>query len=82
MNTTEQIILVILAAFLVLFLGLAIALTAATISVVKQIKVIVSKAESVVDSAESVTEVFRQASGPMALFKLIHNIQKSVKKRR
>ncbi len=82
MTTAEQVIMIILAVFLLLFLLLSIMLLAAALAVAKRVKVIVGKAESVVDSAESVTEVFRQASGPLAILKIIHNIQQSVKKRR
>jgi len=80
MNTAEQIILVILAAALALFLILAIAAIVAVIKLVKTLREIALKAERVVDSAETVTELFRKASGPMTILHFIRGISDAVTK--
>lgn len=80
MNTAEQIILVILAAALALFLILAIAAIVAVIKLVKTLREIALKAERVVDSAETVTELFRKASGPMTILHFIRSISDAVTK--
>ncbi len=71
MNTTEQIILVILSTFLALFLLLAIAALISVIKLIKTIRDLAQKAEHVVTSAESVADLFRKASGPMTILNFV-----------
>jgi hypothetical protein len=73
MNTAEQIILLILAGALALFL-------VAVIKLVKTLREIALKAERVVDSAETVTDLFRKASGPMTILHFIRGISDAVTK--
>lgn len=80
MNTAEQIILLILAGALALFLILAIAAIVAVIKLVKTLREIAQKAERVVDSAETVTELFKKASGPMTILHFIRGISDAVNK--
>lgn len=74
MNTTESVLLIILSVFLALFLSLAIAVTILTIKLVKSVRGIVLKAETIVDSVETAADVVKNASGPLATLKVIKNI--------
>lgn len=82
MTTTESILLIILAAFLALFLGLAIALTVLSIKLVNSVKEIVAKAGSVIDSVETAADVVKNASGPIATLRVIKNIVDLVQRRK
>lgn len=74
MNTTESVLLIILSVFLALFLSLAIAVTILTIKLIKSVRSIVLKAETIVDSVETAADVVKNASGPLATLKVIKNI--------
>lgn len=78
MNTTEQILVIILASTLAIFLILAIVATIKVIQILNHLKVITEKAEQLVDKAEAVGEFFQKTAGPVALGKLISNIVGSV----
>lgn len=80
MNTAEQIILVILAAVLAIFLILAIATIVYVMKLVRTLREIALKAEKVVNSAESVTELFRKASGPMTILHFVRSVADTVAK--
>lgn len=80
MNTAEQIILLILAAALALFLILAIAAIVMVIKLVKTLREIALKADRIVDSAETVTELFRKASGPMTVLHFVRGVADAVMK--
>jgi hypothetical protein len=80
MNTAEQIILLILAAALALFLMLAIAAIVMVIKLVKTLREIALKADRIVDSAETVTELFRKASGPMTVLHFVRGVADAVAK--
>lgn len=74
MNTTESILLVILSVFLALFLALAITAMVLVIKLVKNVRLIVAKAEMAIDSVETAADVFKSASGPLAALRVIKNI--------
>ncbi|HSW37268.1 MAG TPA: hypothetical protein VLG37_02770 [Candidatus Saccharimonadales bacterium] len=74
MTSTETALLIILAIFLALFLLLAIISAIISIKIFLSVKRVVAKAENVVDSVESAADVFKQASGPLAVLKVIKNI--------
>lgn len=80
MNTTEQVILVILAAALAIFLILAIAAIVMVIRLIATLREISQKAERVITSAESVTELFRKASGPMTILHFVRGVAETVTK--
>jgi asparagine N-glycosylation enzyme membrane subunit Stt3 len=80
MNEAERIIVIFLAVFLALFLSLAVFLVIEALKVMKGVKRVVVKAETIVTSAESITEVFNNVSGPLAAVKLVQNIMKMVNK--
>lgn len=80
MNTSEQILVVILSTALAVLLVLAIALTVLVIKLVKTISRISEKAEHIVENVEHVGDTFRNAAGPLALFKVINNLVHVVSK--
>lgn len=74
MNTAEQIILLILAVTLAIFLTLSIIIAVKTIQILKHIKLIIEKAENIADKAEAVSDFFQNTAGPVAIVRLISNI--------
>lgn len=80
MNTTEHILLIVLAAALALFLLLAIVITVQVIRLLKTINKITDKAERVIETAENVGEVFKNAAGPLALMRIVSNVVNTVTK--
>lgn len=81
MENAESILVIITSSVLVLFLLLAIIVTLKLMALIKHVKQIVAKAEDVIESAEEVTEAFRQVNGPLAALKLIRNIMSLVDKK-
>lgn len=80
MNTTENVLLIILALALALFLLLAIVVAVQVIRLLKTINKITDKAERVIETAENVGEVFKNAAGPLALARVVGNILHKVNK--
>lgn len=87
MNTTEQILLIILSSFLVLFLGLGIALIVAIMRLVKKVNTvadtaqeIISKAHDIADKVENVSDIFKKTAGPLALGRTLMNMVETVTK--
>jgi hypothetical protein len=78
MNTTEQILLIILSSALAVFLVLAIVAIVYVIKLLRTLRLVTAKAEHVLESAEQATEVFRQASSSVSLFKLARNVAEMV----
>lgn len=82
MDTAAEILIIILASVLTIFLIAAITVLVLVVKILKKVKHITATAENVVDSAEAVGEVFRSASGPLALFKVVYNIVDKAKHQR
>lgn len=80
MNTSERILVIILASFLAIFLALAITLLVKLIQVTKQLKEIADKAREVADNVESASEMFKKTAGPLALGRFFVNIADTVMK--
>jgi cell division protein FtsB len=74
MNNAEQIIVVLLGAALALFLLLAIIATVYVIQLVKALRSIASKAEHLVDSAESVTDMVKNTVGHLSLLRFVRSV--------
>lgn len=79
MDTATHILVIILSAFLALFLLLGIIGLVQAIRLMRAIQRIAHKAEAIIESAESVGTLFRNAAGPLAIFKLIRNMAHVVK---
>ena len=81
MTTYDQVLLTVLAVLLSLYFLLSVVAVAMGIKLLSSVKRVVEKAEDVVDSVEEAAEVFKQASGPLAVFKVINNIIKLSQKK-
>lgn len=82
MNQADEVLIIILAIVLAVFLLLLIWALVYAVQIMRNVKHIVSSAEKLVDSAETVGEAFKNVSGPIALLRLINNLGKIVKKQR
>jgi hypothetical protein len=80
MNTTFDILVIVLSCLLGIFLIVSIIATVLTIKLVKSAKRIVAKGEQVIDSAESAAEMFKRASAPLSALRTITNIIETVVK--
>ena len=74
LSTTQQILLVILGAALAIFIILSIVVAVLVIRLLQSIRLITAKAEKVIESAEAAAEVFKNASGPIGIFKVVKNM--------
>lgn len=79
MNGAEQILVIILSSFLAIFLLLGIVILVMTIKLIKQIRHVTEKAESIADHAEAVTAFVGKTAGPVAIGKLLLGIIESVR---
>ncbi len=80
MNTTFDILVIVLSCLLGLFLILSITLAVMAVRIVASIKRIVSRGEQVVDSAEAAAEMFKKAAGPLGVLKTLTNVVETVAK--
>lgn len=78
MDNVEQILLIILAASLAVFIILAVIATYKVIQVLNHLKIISEKAEKLANTAENVGDFFKYTAGPAAIAKLIANISSIV----
>lgn len=79
MDTATHVLVVILSSFLALFILLGIIVAIQVIRLLTMIQRIAQKAESVIESAESVGAIFKNAAGPLAILKVITNMVRVVK---
>ncbi len=82
MSTTDTVLAIILTSLLSIFFIMLIAVVVSVLKLLSNIKRVVARAESVIDSVESVTEVMKDTNGKMAMFKLVRNIMKLVQRNR
>jgi hypothetical protein len=82
MTTTDNALLIIITTLLSLLLLASLMVTVIVYKLLSSVKRVVAKAEGVIDSVESATEVLKDSKGNLALFKLIRNIIKLVQKGR
>lgn len=80
MNTTFDVLVIVLSVLLALFLSLAIASAIAIFKVVKAVQRIVAKAEQMVDSAEAAAILFKRAAEPVSTIRALTNIIESITK--
>ena len=81
MTTTDNVLLIVLTSLLSIFFFIGIMILIAAFNVVMNLKRVIKKAESVVDSVESAAEVLSDTKGRLALLKLLGNIIKMASKR-
>lgn len=82
MNSAESILVIIVSVTLTLFLVAGIIALVLIIKVLRALKRVIDQAERVVERAGDAAEVLRNTSGPLALFKVIRNIVRTVERSR
>jgi hypothetical protein len=82
MESTERVLVIILAAALAVFLVLGIIALVKIIQILKDIKRISEKAVSLADKAETIGEFLRQSATPLSIMKLMANFFKNRNKTR
>lgn len=80
LTTAQQILVVVLAAALAVFLVLAIVVLVLIIRLVATLKMVAQKAEKLVESAEAVGEVFKKAAGPVGVLRFARGLFEMVSK--
>ena len=78
MNTTFDVLVIILSCLLAIFLIISIVIVFMALKLIGSIKRIVAKGEQVIDSAEAATEMLKKASAPVGTVRSILNIIESV----
>lgn len=81
MNTTDQVLLIIITVLLSILLLTTIIAVVGLVKLINVVRRVVLKAEDVVDSVESAAEIFKDTEGSLAAFKVIRNIIKVANKR-
>lgn len=81
MNTAEQILVIILASALAVFLVLAIVIAVQMIRLMKTLQIIADKAQEFVDSAEKTAELVKSAVGQLSVVRFVQNVVDMVQKR-
>lgn len=81
MHNAESILVIIVSTVLTLFLVAGIILLVLIARLVSAVRQVVEKAEHFVESAEEAADVLRNASGPLAFFKLVRNMVRSFERK-
>jgi hypothetical protein len=81
MNTSEDVLVIILSVFLAIFLLLGIVALVKAIQLLNKLKHIAQTAEQIADKAEAASEFFQKAASRVAISKFVSNIIHSVKSR-
>ncbi len=71
-------LVIILSITLAIFLVIGIVLLVGLVKLTKQLRIIATKAEEVVDDVEAVSGFFRKSAGPVAITSLLSNIVSKV----
>ena len=79
METAALILLIVVSTVLSIFLIITILLVVLVTRMVKKLQLVVDKAEQAVESVSTAGDILRNASGPLALAKVIRNIVKQYK---
>jgi hypothetical protein len=82
LHNAEAILVIIVSVTLTVFLVAAIVVLVLISRLIQSVRRIVTHAEEVIETAGSAAEMLRNASGPLALFKVIRNIMRTFEKKR
>jgi hypothetical protein len=82
MNTTAEVLLIVVSSILSVFLILLIVLLSYGISMMRRAKKFVDRAEDVADSVEAAASAFKKTAAPIAIFKFISKIVAQSQKRK
>ncbi len=80
MQNAESILVIIVSTVLTLFLVTLIVVLVLVARLISAIKRTVDRAEQVVETAGEAAEMLKNASGPLALFKVMRNMVKAFEK--
>lgn len=80
METSQQVLVVILSTALAVLLVISIVIAVLVVKLLKAVGRITDKAEHIVENAEHVSMAFSNATGSMAIFKVVRNIVSLVQK--
>jgi len=80
MNTTFDVLVIVLGCLLGLFLLLSIIASVLAIKVIGSIKRVVAKGEQVIDSAEAAADMFKRTAGPINAIKTIAHLVETLAK--
>ena len=78
MDTTFNVLVIVLSCLLGIFLILSIAVIAGVLKLVSMLKRIVARAEQVVESAEAAADIFKRSAGPLGAMRTLTNIVEMV----
>lgn len=81
MNTTFDILVIVLSSLLGIFLLLSIVAVSSVIKLVKTLRELVAKGEHLVDSAEAIGEVFARNAGAAGILKTLLKFVTSISKK-
>lgn len=81
MDLATQILVIIVSSVLTIFLVAGIVVSVLAAKLLKEIRQLITRAEQLADSAAQLGELFKDASGPLAIIKLIRNIINSFHKK-
>lgn len=81
MDLATQILVIIVSSVLAIFLVAGIVVSVLTAKLLKELRLLIARAEQLADSAAQIGEIFKDTSGPLALVKLIRNIINSFHKK-
>ena len=76
MNTASEVLLIIVSAILAIFLLVLIAATIYVVKILRQVKRITERAETVAGSVEAAASAFGRTAAPLAVLKIISKIVK------
>jgi CHASE3 domain sensor protein len=82
LHNAEAILVIIVSVTLTVFLVAAIVVLVLISKLIKSVRRMVEHAEQVVETAGTAAEMMRNASGPLALFKVLRNVMKTVESKR
>lgn len=82
LDTAQQILVIILASALAVFLILAITVVVLVIRLLQKLRLIADKAEKVVETAGSLGDMFKKTTGTVGLFRFVQSVVGMVQQKR
>lgn len=80
MNTTYDVLVIVLSSLLGIFLVLCIAAAVLVLKLVKSLRLVVAKGEHLVDSAEELGETFKRNAGAVGMLRMVMKFMNTVNK--
>lgn len=80
MNTTIDVLVIVLSSLLGIFLIVAIVAAVLVVKLVKSLRLVVAKGEHLVDSAEELGETFRRNAGAVGILRMLLKFMATVNK--